>query len=109
MSAHDIQAEQIEAKPTLHHVDAPVGDQLVEEIDKALEKGQPVQMKSSLDKLSVWQALKAYKRVSALCMFAAFSASLDGYRKPLVTSPCSTFLIKQRSTLTARSSPTKAL
>jgi len=42
-----------------------------------------VQMKSSLDDLSTWQAIKRYKRICIICMLAAFSASLDGYQSEL--------------------------
>jgi hypothetical protein len=41
---------------------------------------QHAQMKSSLDGLSVWAAVKAYKKTSLICFIAAFSASLDGYQ-----------------------------
>lgn len=63
----------------IHHVEAH-GQDMVEEIDHALAKGQPVLMKSSLDRMTVWQAAAAYKKTTLLCMAAAFSASLDGYR-----------------------------
>jgi hypothetical protein len=67
-------------KDDVLHVESNRRD-IVAEIDQALAKGQPVLMKSSLDKMSVWQAAMAYKRVSLMCMAAAFSASLDGYRE----------------------------
>lgn len=38
-------------------------------------------MKSTLDRMSVWQAMRVYKRVVGVAMLAAFSASLDGYRE----------------------------
>ena len=46
-------------------------------------KDVPLQtvMKSSLDRLSVFQAMRVYKRVVGVAMLAAFSASLDGYRE----------------------------
>jgi hypothetical protein len=40
-----------------------------------------IQMKSSMDKVPVFEALVKYKRVALWAMLAAFSASLDGYRK----------------------------
>ncbi len=43
-------------------------------------------MKSSLDRLSVFQAMKVYKRAVAVAMLAAFSASLDGYRESCTIS-----------------------
>lgn len=39
-------------------------------------------MRSEVDNLSVWESLRRYKVVSLVAMCAAFSASLDGYRKP---------------------------
>lgn len=51
-----------------------------DEADDVL-KGQAVQMMTSLDTLTVWQALRVYKKVAIIAMIAAFSASLDGYRK----------------------------
>lgn len=66
----------------------PIGDlthvdnaHMVGEIDRAFERGEPVQMKSTMDRISVWQAVKTYRRVSMICMAAAFSASVDGYRE----------------------------
>lgn len=73
------QPQQQEDKDVIHHVEAH-GQDMVEEIDHALAKGQPVLMKSSLDRMTVWQAAAAYKKTTLLCMAAAFSASLDGYR-----------------------------
>lgn len=43
-------------------------------------------MKSSLDRLSVFQAMRVYKRVVLIAMMAAFSASLDGYRMFILQS-----------------------
>jgi hypothetical protein len=81
------QTQQQEDKDVIHHVEAH-GQDMVEEIDHALAKGQPVLMKSSLDRMTVWQAAAAYKKTTLLCMAAAFSASLDGYRAcPLLISP----------------------
>lgn len=42
--------------------------------------GMPV-MRSKADDLTVWQSVRRYKFVSLIAMVAAFSASLDGYRK----------------------------
>lgn len=44
-------------------------------------KQQPQLMKSGLDHLSPWKAIFVYKRVTLVCLLAAFSASLDGYRE----------------------------
>jgi hypothetical protein len=49
--------------------------------DENLKDQPPVQLMSHLDTLSVWQAVKVYKRVTLVAMLAAFSASLDGYRE----------------------------
>lgn len=45
-----------------------------------VKDGEPV-MRSREDDLSVWQCALRFKRVSLIAMIAAFSASLDGYRK----------------------------
>jgi hypothetical protein len=38
-------------------------------------------MRSREDDLGVWQCVRRFKHVSLIAMTAAFSASLDGYRK----------------------------
>ena len=38
-------------------------------------------MRSQADDLSVWQCARQFKVASLIAMIAAFSASLDGYRK----------------------------
>ncbi|KAL5357702.1 general substrate transporter [Aspergillus floccosus] len=43
-------------------------------------KGTAPLMRSELDNLSVWQSVRRYKNVALIAMFAAFSASLDGYQ-----------------------------
>ncbi|GES58542.1 major facilitator superfamily domain, general substrate transporter [Aspergillus terreus] len=43
-------------------------------------KGTAPLMRSGLDNLSVWQSVRLYKKVAIIAMFAAFSASLDGYQ-----------------------------
>jgi hypothetical protein len=50
-----------------------------------------VQMKSSLDDLSTWQAIKRYKRICSICLLAAFAASLEGYQSAFFL-PCLYFL-----------------
>ena len=45
------------------------------------EKGPVQQMRTKADDLPIWESVKRYKLVSLLAMAAAFSASLDGYRK----------------------------
>lgn len=66
--SHDI-------KPEIAHVDDIEYDE-----ETKPQPVQVVQMKSVLDDLSTWQAIKRYKRICTLCMLAAFSASLDGYQ-----------------------------
>lgn len=48
------------------------------------EKAQAQQMLTKSDDLPIWESVKRYKLVSLLAMVAAFSASLDGYRKSLL-------------------------
>lgn len=45
-------------------------------------------MRSREDDLGVWQCVLRFKTVSLIAMTAAFSASLDGYRKLLVLTIC---------------------
>ena len=79
MSQNNMESHQIELNTYSPEV---VGKStMAENIETALEKGQPVLKKSALDRLSPWRAMLSYKRVSLVCMMAAFSASLDGYRE----------------------------
>ena len=80
---------QADDKPEVFHVDRVDPDPTMDDANMAMAKGQIVQFRSELDDMSVWQAAKYYKRIWILCMLAAFSASLEGYRK----SPCETELI----------------
>jgi hypothetical protein len=50
-------------------------------IDKAFASGDAVQMRSSLDNLPTFQAVRIYWRISLICMMGAFCAALDGYRE----------------------------
>ncbi len=50
-------------------------------MEARIEKGDTPIMRTKEDDLGVWQSVMRYKWVSALAMLAAFSASLDGYRK----------------------------
>lgn len=52
-----------------------------EEMQRAISAGAEPVMRSKVDDLKVWQAIKQYKLVTCLAMAAAFSASLDGYRR----------------------------
>lgn len=44
------------------------------------DRGEGLVMRSRLDDLSVWQGIRKFWRVGIIAMFAAFSASLDGYQ-----------------------------
>ena len=44
------------------------------------------QMRTKSDDLTVWESIKQYKLVTLVAMGAAFSASLDGYRKYIFIS-----------------------
>jgi hypothetical protein len=46
-------------------------------------------MRSREDDLGVWQCVRRFKTVSLIAMTAAFSASLDGYRKIMLLGPVS--------------------
>lgn len=46
-------------------------------------------MRSREDDLGVWQCVRRFKTVSLIAMTAAFSASLDGYRKLVLSRPVS--------------------
>lgn len=65
-------------------------ENLPKAIDKKLEKGEMVQMRSELDDLPILRAVRMYWRVSTICMMAAFSAALEGYRtiSSLLPKPC---------------------
>jgi hypothetical protein len=45
-------------------------------------------MRSREDDLGIWQCVLRFKTVSLIAMTAAFSASLDGYRKLLILMSC---------------------
>lgn len=47
---------------------------------KAMAADGAVQMRSELDDLPILKALWLYKRIAFICMMAAFSAALEGYR-----------------------------
>lgn len=55
-------------------------------------KGDLPVMRSEVDNLSVWESLRRYKIVSLVAMCAAFSASLDGYRKPQTANSASYYV-----------------
>ena len=46
-----------------------------------ITKGNVPVMRSKVDDLSIWQSVRRYKVIGMVAMAAAFSASLDGYRK----------------------------
>lgn len=68
----------------------------VENIEDASNQGDAMPtksmgpiMRSREDDLGVWQCVRRFKTVSLIAMTAAFSASLDGYRKILRWGPVS--------------------
>jgi hypothetical protein len=50
-------------------------------MDPATGKDAAPLMFSKEDDLTVWQSVRRYRMVGVIAMAAAFSASLDGYRK----------------------------
>jgi hypothetical protein len=70
--------EKNDMKPEISHVDNVYDENDPKDFDQTHEA--PPQLKSGLDDLTTWQAIKTYKRVTVICMLAAFSASLDGYQ-----------------------------
>lgn len=50
------------------------------------ELRQAQQTRTAEDDLPIWQAVQRYKLVTVVAMLAAFSASLDGYRKDCMSS-----------------------
>jgi SP family general alpha glucoside:H+ symporter-like MFS transporter len=59
-----------------------------EEMAQPGEKGGAPLMRTKADDLGVWQSVRQYKVVGLIAMAAAFSASLDGYRKALLALTC---------------------
>lgn len=64
------------------HVETLQDGELPKNIDKALAEGNAVQMRSELDDLPILKAVRIYWRIATICMMAAFSAALEGYRTP---------------------------
>ena len=52
-------------------------DKIPDEPVKHIEDDR-VQLKSSYDRLSIWQSLKTFKRAVLICGLTGFSASTDG-------------------------------
>jgi SP family general alpha glucoside:H+ symporter-like MFS transporter len=69
MESAKVETEQVEHYAT------------TEEMARTISKGGMPLMRAKADNLTVWQSMKRYKRASLFAMVAAFSASLDGYRK----------------------------
>ena len=81
---HPISADdKFEVAHIPHAPDTTAGD-----ADLAAAKGHIVQMRSELDDMSVFKAVWFYKRIWMVCMLAAFSASLEGYRRYLSLAQC---------------------
>ncbi|KAJ6011993.1 hypothetical protein N7522_002348 [Penicillium canescens] len=64
-------------KPMTENIEHSIA---TKEMEAHIEKANIPIMRTKEDDLGVWQSVKRYKRVSALAMIAAFSASLDGYQ-----------------------------
>lgn len=45
-----------------------------------------VQLKSTLDRLSFWQAVSVYRKTVGICFIAAFCAATDGYQNQIASS-----------------------
>ncbi|KAI0378574.1 general substrate transporter [Hypomontagnella monticulosa] len=82
-------------KPTDHsddtsgridHLEELNNAELPKAIDKAFASGAAVQMRSSLDNLPTFQAVRIYWRVSLICMLCAFGGALEGYQVAIASS-----------------------
>ena len=73
-------ADQSDEKSSDAQLESTDNGELPKAIDKALASGQPAQMRSELDDLPATKAYRIYWRISLICMLAAFSAALEGYR-----------------------------
>ena len=70
---------RIENKHEIEHVNPPI--ELVRSITGDVkERDEPAVQRQELDKLTVFQAARRYRKVGLLCLIAAFSAALDGYQ-----------------------------
>ncbi|RSH95581.1 hypothetical protein EHS25_000673 [Saitozyma podzolica] len=77
-SAH--QPTHVEQHDTIDNETLPTA------IDKAFASGEAVQMRSSLDNLPTFRAVRIYWRISLICMMGAFCAALDGYEVSIASS-----------------------
>lgn len=64
----------------LDHLENLENGDLPKAIVKAIASGDAVQMRSTLDDLPTFKAVRIYWRISVICMLGAFSAALEGYR-----------------------------
>ncbi|WWC60692.1 uncharacterized protein I303_103268 [Kwoniella dejecticola CBS 10117] len=78
--AHAEDVNQLQQHYTTDHVD------IVEEKINAVHAGQRVQLKSSLDKMSLSQSLSTFWRSILVCGFAGFAAVTDGYQNQMAAS-----------------------
>lgn len=72
----------MESKPNTEIVENATSDH---RDDVPMKSMGPI-MRSREDDLGMWQCVKRFKTVSLIAMAAAFSASLDGYRKTALES-----------------------
>lgn len=71
-------ADMEPSKPKSENIEHAI---TTKEMETQIEKGSTPVMRTKEDDLGIWQSVRRYKWVSTLAMIAAFSASLDGYRK----------------------------
>lgn len=69
-----------DVKGGIDHLENMNNADLPKAIDKAFASGAAVQMRSELDDMPTFKALRVYWQVSLLCMMCAFGGALEGYR-----------------------------
>ncbi|XXG96260.1 hypothetical protein Hte_002541 [Hypoxylon texense] len=70
----------------INHLENINNADLPKAIDKAFASGAAVQMRSELDDLPIFKALRVYWRVSLFCMMCAFGGALEGYQVSIASS-----------------------
>ena len=75
MDAHKQSSDKMEHEAHLESLDNEKTS-----IEKAVDAGETVQMRSELDNLPPLKALRLYWRITLICLLAAFCAALEGYR-----------------------------
>ena len=68
-------------KPVAQHLEIRPQVTLVgEQEPKKRTEFQDVQLKSNLDNLTIWKAIKVFRKTTMICAVAGFVASTDGKR-----------------------------